>query len=230
MPASTSTPGPLPPDMVTFNDIWLFYPNLVDYFRYFLCLIANFTLFAGDDMTSITGLMIILSFLLDIVDGKVARAYAQCSILGDGLDWGADLYIEVLLMLWWLRMEPWVAPWITLCTVVEIVAALFDFAIVACDRYPPRPKQSGFNIILEWAIPGGRYTQLGWINWLSFPFFVVARCMALSGQYHSIVVGFLTLVQVVLALPSAMFVWSNFALLFSGLSRWTERNQNLKKN
>jgi hypothetical protein len=132
-------------------------------------------------------------------------------------------------MLWWLRLEPWVAPWITLCTVVEIVAALFDFAIVACDRYPKRGPQSGFCVILEWAIPGGRYSQLGWINWLSYPFFVVARCMFITGQYTGIIENFLQLVQVLLVLPSAMFVWSNFALLISGLGRWNERNCNKGK-
>lgn len=71
------------PDMLMFKDIWCFYANQVDYFRYVLCIAATFTVFTDWHLT--TGALLILSFLLDIIDGKVARAYNQCSVLGDGL-------------------------------------------------------------------------------------------------------------------------------------------------
>lgn len=217
---------------LTFEDMAWFYPNLIDYLRYALCLVANFTLFY-DSLSVLTGVLLVVSFLLDIVDGKVARAYKQCSVLGDGIDWGADLYIEVLLMVWWGRLQPAIFPWIVLWTSIEIVAALVDFAIVAVDTYPARPKQTGFCVILEWAIPGGRYTSLGWINWLAYPHFIVCRCVYLTlyPAYTSIgggniIADGLLLCQALLLVPSILFVWSNAALLISGFARWKEVDRN----
>lgn len=212
-------------DFVGFADICLFYANIVDYFRYVLCVIATFTLFNDCHLT--TGALLLISFLLDIIDGKVARAYGQCSILGDGLDWGADLYVNILYMMWWGRLEPVVFPFLMICTMVEVVAALYDFAMLACDRYPARSPQSGICIIIEWAIPAGRYTDLGWVIWLAYPFFVTARCLHLADAVPMLSPLWI-LAQLVLVVPSAMFHWCNLALLISGFNRWSEKNKNKK--
>lgn len=116
-------------------------------------------------------------------------------------------------------------PILMLCSMVEVVAALYDFAMLACDRYPARPPQSGICIIIEWAIPGGKYTDLGWVIWLAYPHFVFARCIYLTGSLPTMAPLFL-LVQLLLVIPSAMFHWCNLALLISGLNRWEERNLN----
>ena len=84
--------------------------------------------------------MILTSFVLDIYDGKVARAFNQCTSFGDGLDWSADIYINFLLFAWWSRLEPVVMPFLMIATMIEISAALFDFAIHAADRYPKRGR------------------------------------------------------------------------------------------
>jgi phosphatidylglycerophosphate synthase len=173
------------------------------------------------------------SFLLDIYDGKLARAYKQCTFFGDGVDWSCDLYIDVLFMVWWGRLEASIFPFILFWTMAEIMAAVFDFAIHAADRYPRRGKQSGFCIILEWGMPGGGWSTFGWIIWLSYPFFVCARCLSLGyAEFFAslpFVTEFFTAVQAVLLIPAMCFVWSNFALLFASIGRWKERNQNLEK-
>jgi phosphatidylglycerophosphate synthase len=213
------------PDIVMFKDIWFFWANVVDYFRYVLCVVATFTLFADCHIS--TAVLLIVSFLLDIVDGKVARAYNQCSVLGDGLDWGADLYVNILLMVWWGRLEPVVFPFLMLCTMVEVVAALYDFAMLACDKYPPRSPQSGICIIIEWAIPAGRYTDLGWVIWLAYPHFVAARCLYLADSIPMLA-PILMLIQLLLVVPSGLFHWCNLALLITGFNRWEEKNKNKK--
>ena len=57
---------------VRFRDVCFYYPNLIDYVRAILCLVANFTVFT--DAHLLTASLIITAFLLDMIDGKVARA------------------------------------------------------------------------------------------------------------------------------------------------------------
>lgn len=115
-------------------------------------------------------------------------------------------------------------PWILFWTMIEISSAMFDFAITACDRYPPRDSQAGICVILEWGMPGESYTALGWIIWLSYPLFVTSRCLYLSDCVSNWA-KFLAILQFITIVPSGLLVWSHFALLASGIKRWTEKKR-----
>jgi len=52
-----------------------------------------------------TALLISIGFNLDIWDGKIARKYNQCTILGDGVDWLGDIMNDVLLMIWVIDID-----------------------------------------------------------------------------------------------------------------------------
>jgi phosphatidylglycerophosphate synthase len=76
-------------DVVKFKDIKFYYANIVDYIRIIMCLIAAYTITTDHHLLS--AFLIFTATLLDWLDGPVARAYNQCSLLGCGLDWSADL-------------------------------------------------------------------------------------------------------------------------------------------
>ena len=59
---------------------------------------------------------------------------------------------------------------------IEIASTMFDFALSACDRYPPPSARTGICTSF-WSgvyLRGGKCTVLGWIIWLSYPFFMTA--------------------------------------------------------
>ena len=64
----------------------------------------------------------------------------------------------------------------------EVMAAIFDFAELACDRYPRREQEieCGFNVILRWAMPNQTWSRFGWFIWLSFGPYMVMRCLYLT--------------------------------------------------
>ena len=110
---------------------------------------------------------------------------------------------------------------------IEISSALFDFAITACDRFPQPDTQTGICVILQWSQPGGKCNTLGWINWLSYPFFVTARCIYLTSSLAQCS-AFLSLFQLITIGPAILSVWENVALLTSSLKRWNEKKRPVK--
>jgi phosphatidylglycerophosphate synthase len=214
---------------VTYADVALYYPQLLDYFRIVLVAAATVTCsFDGNAWHISTAVLLLASFILDYYDGKVARYFNQCSLIGDGFDWTADICSSWVIVLWWGRLEPAMQPLIALWTMAETSTAIFDFALHTTERYPPRGKQTGFCTILEWAIPGGRWNWLGYLMWISYPFFCAARSLRLAGVGAASPAACLALdvTQVLLLVPSFFFVWSNCALLKANVSRWTERPRN----
>jgi CDP-diacylglycerol--inositol 3-phosphatidyltransferase len=72
---------------LTTKDVLLWYPNIVGYLR-ILCMVASFYYAKTDWMISIT--FYVISFVGDVVDGFVARAFNQCSKFGGILDMVTD--------------------------------------------------------------------------------------------------------------------------------------------
>lgn len=213
---------------IRFRHVWWYWANLLDFVRLVLCVAATFTVLTpGLTSPWVSAFLLIVALVLDIYDGKLARRFKQCTIMGDGLDWTADLYIDLLLCMWWGRVEPTLAPFVMLWTMTEVMAALFDFAILSSDRYPRRAAEfeRGFNIVLACTIPGGSWNRLGWAMWLAYPHFVLSRCLFLDPRTEGVELlsPLLLLIQAVLVVPSALFVWSNAALLVSNIDRWTEK-------
>ena len=163
---------------VTFNDIKFYYPNLIDYSRLAMCILATFTI--RQELSLITATLIFGSILLDWIDGPVARAYNMCSVIGDGIDWACDLYAEILMLIWWCKLEPTLEPYLILVGMNELFFALIDFAETACDRFQGFEPQKGFFIVVEWCTPGKKFNRLGTFVWIAHPIFITARCLALE--------------------------------------------------
>ena len=207
---------------VAFGDVALFYPQVIDYLRLALVALAACTC-VHEEWDSATACFLLYSVALDYVDGKLARRYNQCSVVGDGLDWTADVCTSWVFVMWWGRLERCWQPWAALATMAETGAAIFDFAMLATEQYEPRPPQRGFFVVLEALAPAGRWTWAGYGAWLASPLWCTVRCLSLYALSECSVTPYLAWVQAALALPAATYVWYNVALLASCLVRWRER-------
>lgn len=205
----------------SFSDIWWYYANLICYVRLLLCVAASISLGLGFHFS--TGIMLLVSTLLDWVDGPVARAYGQTTLLGYGLDWFADLYTHILFSVWLGGLVPWAMPLLMLAAIISVGAALLDFAITASGRYGPRPRQSGLLILAELAVPGGSFTRFGTFLWLAWPLFVVSWGLhlgvpTLSEPVHQL----FRFLQIVLFLPAILSCLLDLTVLVADLRRWRE--------
>jgi len=229
-PASNAGASPAsvndPKSLVRFRDVWWYVPQCVDYTRLLLCLIANFTI--GTDFFITTSVLLMTSSILDHFDGRAARYFNQCTVLGDAIDWSIDLYTDLLLNAWWGLLEPSMLRLLMLVTAIEISGAVLDFAMYAIpERHPTRAKQSGFCYILEFGIPGGKYNWKGDSILLCAGLFVCTRCISLG--YGEENVPWLSIAQKVLVIPYVLQAWCHCALLVSGLDRWREPPSTKKK-
>eukprot|EP01095_Lingulamoeba_sp_RSL-Kostka_P002425 TRINITY_DN13283_c0_g1_i1.p1 TRINITY_DN13283_c0_g1~~TRINITY_DN13283_c0_g1_i1.p1 ORF type:complete len:227 (-),score=47.21 TRINITY_DN13283_c0_g1_i1:24-704(-) len=84
------------------NDIFFFYPNIIGYARIILALIS-FVLYM-DPVIFFT--LYTTSFLLDALDGYVARKYNQCSKFGAVLDMVTDRFGTTILCLLLSHLYP----------------------------------------------------------------------------------------------------------------------------
>ncbi len=209
-----------------FDDIKFYYPILIDYARVACCIFAGFTV--GMKQPLLTAALLFVSTLLDWVDGPVARACNQCTVLGSGVDWFADILGQIVTMAWWISMSPAVMPWLVIATAIQLANCVFDFATTATGSYPKLERgQKGFSVILEWSMPGGAYSRFGTFLWLAFPVFSLACCLDLSWPERSPVTGqFLRDAEYLLAGPAVLYVWCELAYAWFIIKRWTEAPRN----
>lgn len=186
-----------------------------------LCLLAALTLALQWPVP--TAVLIIVSTLLDWVDGPVARAHDQCTIFGSGVDWLAGMLAQVVTLVWWASLAPAVLPVLLVATAIELANCIFDFATTATGRYPVLDRQGGFGIILDWSMPGGAYTPFGTALWLAYPLFAMAWCLDLSWPVRSEATSALLHgAEMVLAVPALLYVWCELAYLRFILHNWRE--------
>jgi len=207
------------PEWVYFSEMKYWIPNVIDWVRFALCITATFAI-CWDWNIYLTAGMLYLQYWLDLWDGKMARKYKQCSELGNGLDWSCDCFGEFLNVYWWSRVEPAVAPFVIVFIMLQVATAIFDYAAYVSKKAAPMGKQTGFTLILEWMTPGGRWTDFGWYMWFFYPFFVLARCLSLSGSASPLYI--LEMTQVFCAVPAFCTMWWNVAMLPGTLSTWRE--------
>ncbi len=204
-----------------FAQVWSYYPNLIGYARIALCLAASLAILWHQPLAAV--LMILVSILLDWVDGPVARAYGQCSIFGSGVDWLADLLAQIIILVWLSELAPATAPLLFLATSIELANSLFDFATTATGRYPVHQRQGGFGVILDWSMPGGSYTWFGTSLWLAYPLFTLACCLDLSWPVRQATTFYLLRgSELLLALPAVLYMWCESAWLAFILKQWRE--------
>ena len=154
-----------------FADVWWYYANLIDYLRIALCVAASVTIAFGLHLP--TAGLLLASILLDWVDGPVARAYGQCTLVGYGLDWFADLYTQILFSVWLGGLAPMAMPALMLAAMASVGAALLDFALTTAG-HGPRSRQGGLLILTDLAVPNGSFSRFGTFLWLAWPLFVIA--------------------------------------------------------
>ena len=203
--------GPASRNITAFTDVAWYYANLIGYARLILCAIAAFCVFR---IPWLAAALLLGSTLLDWIDGPIARRANQCSILGSGVDWFADMASQMIAMGWLISIQPSVLPWIAAATGIELCNCIFDFATTATGRYPKMPArlrdQYLFFAILDWSMPGGAYTAFGNALWLAYPLCILAFCLRLNTAG-------------LIFLPLAiLYLWCELAWLFFILASWAE--------
>jgi phosphatidylglycerophosphate synthase len=203
--------GAAPRNTTGFAEVSGYYANQIGYARLALCLFAAFTAFR---FPWLAAALLLGSTLLDWIDGPIARRANQCSILGSGVDWFADMAAQIVAMAWLVSVRPAMFPWIAIATGIELCNCIFDFATTATGRYrkmPPRLRdRHAFFAILDWSMPGGAYTAFGNALWLAYPLCVLAFCLRLNTA------GWLLLA------PAVLYLWCELAWTVFILASWAE--------
>ncbi|UJR34859.1 hypothetical protein I4U23_027638 [Adineta vaga] len=229
-------------DITKFKDIKFFYANIIDYIRIILCLFAAYTI--TTDYYLLTASLIFTATLLDWLDGPVARAYNQCSILGCGLDWSADLLSQIVMIIWWARYDFNVVPWLLIATFIEVITGIFDYATTTTLKYPIlRENQTGFFIILNWTMPLNSYTQFGNFLWYSYPSYCILRTLECCYGYNKLIpfISLSTAIQeqnyvlilfllnrYCLLIPSIFYIWCEAAYGLHILRSWREPSRKIE--
>jgi len=194
-----------------------------------MVVIASITIIIPLPWTSVIILM--GSTLLDLVDGKVARAYNQCTIFGSGIDWIADIMTQVVIQVWICMLEPRFSPIFSIITTIEVSNCVYDFAQTAKVQYPPLIHKSGFFIINDWFISkDNANTNLNVFCWLAYPIWALAFCLDYSivDKYDS-TTYLLKFCQLGLIIPSFLYAWSELAWCCHILAHWSEPRKDLSK-
>ncbi len=203
--------GPAPRNSAGFSDVKWYYANIIGYARVAMCFIAAFLLYR---VPWLAAALLLGSTLLDWIDGPIARRANQCSVLGSGIDWFADIASQLVAMCWWVSLQPSVLPWIAAATCIELCNCIFDFATTATARYPKMPphlrERNRFFSILDWSMPGGSYTAFGNALWLAYPLCILAFCMRLKTA------------GLALLLPALLYLWCELAWVVFILASWSE--------
>jgi phosphatidylglycerophosphate synthase len=203
--------GPSPRNATRFADVKWYYANLIGYARLAMCIVAAFLVYRAPWFAAA---LLLGATLLDWIDGPIARRAGQCSILGSGVDWFADMAAQIVAMGWWISVQPAVLPWIMLASGTELCNCIFDFATTATARYPKMPPRlrdhNPFFVILDWSMPRGSYTAFGNTLWLAYPLCVLAFCLQLRTA------------GLVLLFPAALYLWCELAWAVFILASWTE--------
>lgn len=155
----------------TWDEICYYYANIIDYVRVLMSFGAIVLILHWMESTRVLiGATLMISTLLDWVDGPVARYYKQSTLMGCGWDWLADILTQFAMAVWML-VDPVVPGWFrsftVLFTVVEVSTGLFDFAVSSKGFYPDAGDETPWYAIVEdLLVPKGRYNRLGTFCWL----------------------------------------------------------------
>lgn len=222
------------------SEVWMTYANIIDYLRLVIVLVGTCLVETGHPF--IVGFVIILSFLLDWLDGPTARYFNQCTYLGGSLDWFGDILTNLLQVYWFARVAPagfWGNAVVWFALFSEIAYMLFDTICNAQGRYPDVSK-SCLSALLQWSVRPGThgvlymYTDFYALIWFTFPLTTVSlaiqgevgHVMFQSGASSSwillLVDGWLALMWTVGAVLSAIFIATDFELFWMLFASWTE--------
>ena len=159
----------------TWADVRFFYANIIDYVRVIMGVAATAMISNAPEWKNTIAFLIVGNVLLDWVDGPVARAYNQSSVMGCGWDWFADILAQYNLAMWCTAEKSPITLFVSVFSCVEIGCGLFDFAISATSVYPEQHESSNpFFAVENLLTPGGTYNTLGTAAWLVNTLYPVA--------------------------------------------------------
>lgn len=199
----------------SFSEIMFYYGNVCDYFRILLTLIALFLILNARDWAFTIGFLIIISTLLDWIDGPLARNFNQSTIMGCGWDWCADILTQFCIAVWIIYTPGipwWFVNFTVFFTAVEIMTGLFDFATGTKGFYPSHPDTIPWWAYSEQLMtPKNTYSLLGIIGWLANTILPVVYCWHFPS------------VLVVPLIPFALlYAWHEVVQLIFVVSTWKE--------
>jgi len=200
----------------TFDQIWLYYANIIDYARIVMSVIALYFILQNSEYQYLIAFLIIGSVLLDWVDGPVARYFGQSTIFGSGIDWGADILSQYTLAIWSVKLNAPLTTFTVLFTCVEIVLGIFDFAISASTVYPNMSKTSHLPWYFKAAdivVPEGSYGKIGCIAWLANSLLPTALCLDMNIYVSYLLFPF-----------AFVYAWHECVQLLFILTNWKEMN------
>ncbi|MEY2879990.1 MAG: hypothetical protein RLZZ15_2370 [Verrucomicrobiota bacterium] len=204
------------------GEVWKFHANLIGYARLALVLAAAVALTVPAPFAAAA--CILVSTLLDWVDGPVARARGECSIFGSGLDWLADVLAQVVTLVWWAQLDVRILPVVLAFTGVEMALSIFDFAVTMTGLYPTyqgklAQRYNRFFAILDWSQPDGAYGRFGTVLWLAYPLFCLTCCLHLAQPRFG---SALFAIEAILLIPALLYMWCETAYLCFILRNWRE--------
>mmetsp|Transcript_1747 Transcript_1747/g.2262 ORF Transcript_1747/g.2262 Transcript_1747/m.2262 type:complete len:239 (+) Transcript_1747:136-852(+) len=200
------------------KQICLYYANLIGYVRVGMALAAAWLIPAQCHL--VIGLLLLASTLLDWIDGPIARAFHQTSIFGGGLDWFADLLVQVAIMVWWTTLDISSAQLQFMFTSVELGSALLDFGIAARGKYAKLGKQF---FLMNYYIPNGSWTNFATTCWISYHIWAISWCIYLGYPGSEGLVMYLSLgLRWGLLIPSALFMFFETLNMVYLLDCWRE--------
>jgi phosphatidylglycerophosphate synthase len=116
------------------DDVWRLSANLIGYVRIALVVGAGAALIKQAPF--VAAAMIVSPTLFDWVAGPVARALGECSIFGSGVDWLADVLVQVVTLVWWAHLYVRILPVILAFPRVEMALSILDAATTMTGIYP----------------------------------------------------------------------------------------------
>jgi len=164
-PASAPTSGPVEekvtPQERGLSAVWWFAPQFIDYARFVLVLPLVLLQPTRDEGSTrfLCAAAYCLSHLLDFVDGRVARAYNQCSHLGILLDHTLDIFTTVFMAAILVSEHPQLLNHILLdsASYVIVVMLLINRTIQTCrlrDAHPDGNTSLSDGVMGKWNVPG----------------------------------------------------------------------------
>ncbi|CAM2723893.1 unnamed protein product [Rotaria socialis] len=212
-------------------EIWLFYANIIGYIRLIL-IIASVTGASAAIHQNSFDWAIFASFcnytggwLLDWIDGPLARKYQQCTVFGACFDWYCDLLAELVFIVWAAELRLWISLWMLIILALELGSGLIDTNNVAAN-YPwtEFAPKSGFSFrILQIVFPKGHYSKIGTAVWIlhatwAFCYIILAHIPA-HYLYLAAIIHGLSILLLPVALCYALHQIAYMIVLVSG---WKE--------
>ena len=132
-------------------------------------LILNYAaLLLFHEFPELSCLLVMISVILDYIDGYTARKYNQCSFFGDIFDWIVDVSSSAAVYFWWGSYEPRLIFIVFTLMTLEIVSMVIDI-IAKSHGYTPMVKDNNWaTLILKYTMTpnkrGASYVGLGYWN------------------------------------------------------------------